>query len=188
MTGNNLESHLETTFNTVSEWLRFAEAKNAGLVALNGITLSASVTYLSSETSNTVWTAGLSVGVVCFAISSLIALISFLPEVGLSRVLRQHHGRISPLFDNLLFFEHLKKYKPDELVQAVSEKYGLPLDRGSQQLCQDLAAQITANARIASRKNTLFTLGAWVTLIGAILVPIVAFIAWLTQVVTQHRL
>jgi len=156
------------------------------LVALNGITLSASVTYLSSETRNTVWTAGLSVGVVCFAVSSLIALISFLPEVGLSRVLRQHHGRISPQSDNLLFFEHLKKYKPDELVQAVSEKYGL--DTGSQQLCQDLAAQITANARIASRKNTLFTLGAWVTLIGAILVPIVAFTAWLTQVVTQHRL
>lgn len=171
------EGTLSTVLSMTTDWLKYAEAKNAGLGTVNGAAVAAIVGYLGSASSfPEAWKLGLWVAATCFSISTLLVLVSFIPKIDPANVLANRYGR-RDAGDNLYFFGHLSKYKPQELVDAVCAKYSVR--SMSPPRCLDLANQITANARITTVKSQWFKRGAWVTFVGFVALYMVPFFLWL---------
>jgi hypothetical protein len=80
-----------------------------------------------------------------------------LPSTDIERHLRGKREKPT-VRDNLLFYGHLERYEPRDLVVAVAEHYfDQPAgDFTPSKLALDLAAQIVTNARITVRKLDLF--------------------------------
>jgi hypothetical protein len=165
-----MEERLRTVLGTVSEWLKFAEAKLAALVVVNGAAVFGAAQILGSL-STPEWRVNFYLWsfIVLASLAGVVALVGILPKTALPWI--RSTGK-SLQSDNLLFFGHIEKYRPDEYLRALAEVAGeaegtrTPLER-------QYAEQIIINSRIASTKYTLFRWAAWITL-SAVLTPILA--------------
>jgi hypothetical protein len=154
----DIEDRLFHLLDRVIDWLKFAEAKNTGVVGLSSTALGVIVTFLvAGPTLPTLAGVGLGVGAVVLMVSLMLAVASFLPSTDLERHLIGKREEPGPN-DNLLFYGHLTRYEPRALAGAVARLYfedeseNLVLSK----LSVDLAAQIVTNSRITVRKLTLF--------------------------------
>jgi len=141
----------------VNEWLKFAEGKNAGIVALASAGVLSVTGALAARTDES-WEirAGIAVSGVIIALSLLLGLASFMPRTDQAK-LSIRRDLPSSLDDNLLFYGHLARYAPKDLAEAVAHRYCQNHDRQIEQLHVDLAAQITINARITLEKLRFFS-------------------------------
>ena len=137
-----VETRLLTILEMVNEWLQFAEAKNAGLVALDALGLAAILTILpSSEVPRPVaW--GLAAASVLLLLSLGISLWSFLPrsDVGNLTAAARRRPRAT---DNLYFFGDVCGYRPEQL--AAEDDSGADAD-----LTRDVEEALRAG-RLAER-------------------------------------
>ncbi|HEU5433923.1 MAG TPA: Pycsar system effector family protein [Thermomicrobiales bacterium] len=175
------ESRLLELLKLVNDWLKFAEAKNVGIVGLAsgamsvllvalGFLREAGLTFLSSLV--------VSAGAACLAVSLLIGVYSFFPATAMPRWMRMQLDPPRP-DDNLYFFGHAAKYDPVALAFAVARRYGRTTDPIVHELHTDLAAQLIVNARITMQKLRLFRwsvlfFGAGVMISGVGMLLIVA--------------
>lgn len=146
---------------------RFAEAKNAGLLAVNSAWLVASVNILTSGRELSAGVAYALAVAICFVVaSSFLAIFSLLPRTDFKKLMKrqQDDGQC------LIFFEHIAKMDGDAYRQAVSTRYRMKSKAYAQHYIADLTGQITANSRVASRKFYLFNFGAWLTVSACIAV------------------
>ena len=154
----DVERQLSELLGRVTDWLKFAEAKNTGSVGLSSTGLGVIVTFLvAGPPIPTMAGVGLAIGAFSLMISLLLTVASFLPSTDLEKHLVGDRQRPTPR-DNLLYYGHLARYEPRALVEAVAEMY-------FEQDCEtyvpskmavDLAAQIVTNARITVRKLAFF--------------------------------
>ena len=159
-----MESRLLVVFNNVNEWLRFAEAKNAMIIALNGVIVFgvARLFKIDEIMENKILCWYFIIHFLCLGASTLVALLSFIPQL----------KQITPKFnfknqnDDFLYFACLK----DKTVAEVTEVYR-DKDEVVSVYHEHLANQIITNAGITKRKYDYFTFACWLT-IAAIFTPL----------------
>ena len=79
---SEVESKLFTIFQVVNDWLKFAEAKNAGLVVISGAGSAAILTYVaSSQGGSDGWKRLLLGSVLLFVMGGMVSLASFIPRI-----------------------------------------------------------------------------------------------------------
>ncbi|HEU0113858.1 MAG TPA: Pycsar system effector family protein [Thermomicrobiales bacterium] len=176
------ESRLLELLKLVNDWLKFAEAKNVGIVGLASGAMSVllvALGFLREAGLTLVSSLFVGAGAACLAVSLLIGVYSFFPATAMPRWMRM---RLEPprADDNLYFFGHAAKYDPTSLAVAVARRYERTPDPVVGALHTDLAAQLIVNARITMQKLRLFRwsvgfFGAGVVLAGVGLVLIAVF-------------
>lgn len=170
------EDRLRHILAVVDGHLKFAETKNAALLAANAAIVLGVLQQLGSENApNGFWYYWLLyVAGLCTA-SGAITLVSFLPMTDRPYLWKQ--PGISEN-DNLLFFGDIQKYSEKSFLAALAK--AMTSERSSwTQLDYMLANQIIINARIAASKFGHFRAAAWLTLF-ALLAPVgLALAGWL---------
>lgn len=163
------ETDLRVILDRVDGWLRFAEVKNGGVIALSATVSTALLAALRNVGDLSLLDRGLfTAAVVLFLLSMAVALYSYLP--------RTQPERVKPTAprpgggDNLFFYGDLACYAPDDLVQAIAQRYGGRPSTGAAvpAVQHDLAAQVTVNSRITVRKLRLFERGGLLALAGSL--------------------
>ncbi len=148
----------------VIDLVKFAEAKNAALLAFTSAWTVAIANLMARENSSTVaFGAVMPISGALFLISALIALYSILPRVDLSKFFKGERRTSRDL--NLLFYGDIAKVEIGDYPASVRNRY-FPADKHSttDQYLSDLSCQIHVNSTIANRKYILFKIGAWIAL------------------------
>jgi hypothetical protein len=159
---------LEEIHSKVNDWLKFAEAKNAGLLALTAGMAYAFLTH--SEKLNTVncfcWLYFWSFAIF-LALALILLLVSLLPQ---TKIFWSWPEKSSLSNCNLWFYGDLAHVKDMDLVKAL-----YPAAEDNKVLyrhMRDIANQIITNSRIALRKYKYFNYALF-CLLSAILTPLV---------------
>jgi hypothetical protein len=154
----DVETRLAELLNRVIDWLKFAEAKNTGIVGLSSTGLGVIVTFLVAGPEITLLSGvGLTVGAIALMLSLMLAVASFLPTTNLEKYLVGGREKPNP-GDSLLYYGHLARYEPRPLALAIAQMY---FDYEGEayapsKFALDLAGQVVTNARITVRKLALF--------------------------------
>jgi hypothetical protein len=156
-----MEERLKYLLSLNSDWVKFAEAKNAGLlVATSGLVLML-LDHYPGKTFPTTVQACFWVGGVSLIVSSSICLISFIPHLTVPGMGRTE---VPQTTDNLMFFGDIAKYSAPEFLDALYKAEGS--SPSVNKIQSDLAAQVIANACISLKKFRYYTLAAWLTAVG----------------------
>jgi len=166
---------LEHVLMTVSDDLRFAETKNAALLTANAAAVIAIVQiFVSHPDLGPRITAYLLVLVVAGMVSGMLGLVSFIPRV---RLRGPREDEVPEPTDNLLFYNHIRKYSGDTYLRAMVAAAG-EAPHPPTALERMYADQIVAAARIADRKFELYRYSVWITIVG-LTTPVIALLLWL---------
>ena len=162
-----VETRLLTILEMVNEWLQFAEAKNAGLVALDALGLAAILTILpSSEVPDPVaW--GLAAASLLLLLSLGVSLWSFIPRSDMGKLISAARRQPRPT-DNLYFYGDVCGYRPDHLAAEIARRYDKirAYDPAQHPSHVDIASQVVANSRITVAKNRCFKVATWIALLA----------------------
>ncbi|MEO9484056.1 MAG: Pycsar system effector family protein [Ekhidna sp.] len=165
-----MNKELLEVFKNVNDWLKFAEAKNAMLIALNGAIL-IGISKISDSVlfdfTPFFWTGYLSLAKVMLLFSMTVSLLSFVPRIKMKGGLYEPNSG-----SNRWFFEYLKTLAKEQIVEEIT---GQKPSRN--QLEIDLAEQIRQNSLIASSKYSLFSIAIWLTVASVISIPIAGLFA-----------
>lgn len=172
-----MEKILLDLVSKVDESLRFAETKNGALLALAGAGAVAILTFMSPGEVPPPWTTGLWFVVALLSLAALVSLLSFLPRQDQEKILATRMPAPGPT-ENLLFFGHLARHTPTDLLQAISTRYlgGNDKPHSASAYEIDLASQIIVLARITVLKLRYFTAATLLmtlAVISAAVVPLV---------------
>ena len=171
----NKEERLFKVFANVNDWLKFAEAKNAMLIAFNGASIFGLIRLMEIETisKSEFLTYYLIFVITSLVFSAVNCLISFAPRVKIIKGGFFDSGNIP----NVLFFEYLKGRTNVEIIKEVTgdenEKEYTTFDK-------DIAEQIKQNSIVASRKYSHFTISVWITISAFITIPLAGIFALYT--------
>jgi hypothetical protein len=165
---------LIATLARVLDMLKFAEAKNAALLAFSSAWIIGLVNLLAPDKSLPPgYRSVCQVALPLFIIAAMLAIISLLPKVKLWKFLGEARGQTQ----NLLFFGDIAECTVEGFRSDVRRAY-YPPDEGSVSptYLNDLEVQIAVNSRIASRKYRFFNWGAAaaLTAIAAFVIPTLA--------------
>lgn len=168
-----LETKLISIYQSVTDWLKYTEAKHAGILvaAAAGPASISTAIYSSPQEISASLKGSLIASLFFFLIAGAISLLSFLPRVNRSHWagLIWEWGKVTES-DNLHYFGDLSKYQPTDLANAVSTKYDLKASADALGEALDLSDQIIIISRIVRVKLRLFTI-ALISLLIAILIP-----------------
>lgn len=181
-----LSAKLFSLFQNVNDWLKFAEAKNAVLLAFAGAGMTATLSVLVSAQNlpNSLrW--GLIAATILLCICAFLCTISFLPKTNLDKIL-QNQGISFPSEqpqpeDNLYFFGHLRKYRTQELLTKLNNSYlsDNPVPQPYSREAQDLAVQVIINSGIAFVKFQIFTYAVYTLAAAIISIPVFILITFI---------
>jgi hypothetical protein len=158
-----LEDRLKYILSSVIDWLKFGEAKNAALVALNGAAILSLIGAIKD-----IGNPAISYFLVHLTIPGLL--------IGLGISLNAIRGIMSKSYnpnlnftdetDHILFYGDIAKYSDTEYLKKLYafHKEEVPEVYGTLEI--EFACQIIINARIASRKFKLFNYGLMVTIVA----------------------
>lgn len=166
-------STLKDIFENVNNWLKFAEAKNATLLAGNGILIFGILKTIQKLDMNIYLLYYIYFCIVLFSLSLIISLISFIPKVKIPSFLLSKETKES---DNLLFYGDILKYNEKSLLIKLEEVISKNEDKEvSKKFKTMYAQQIIINSKIARNKFLFFDIAIKFTLAG-IVSPIVYFL------------
>ncbi len=169
------EEQLQKIFTNVNDWLKFAEAKNFGLLTLN-----AAIVFGFSQTNfaenSVIEKAGYYVFSPFTTLSFLSCLISLFPIV--SRIDKGSYTKSwinkfcnwideEKEFENIHFYGYLKGIDESEFETKFLGK--INSSDALSQYEKELATQILYNSRITWLKYQLFKIGAFLFLVGSVL-------------------
>jgi hypothetical protein len=163
---------LKDIFENVNNWLKFAEAKNATLVAGNGLLIFGILKTINDLNINTYLLYYIYFCLALFSISLVISLISFIPKVKIPTFLLNSDIETN---DNLLFYGHILKYNERTLLEKLDSMLNNEDDKTSKEFRTMYTQQIIINSKIARNKFELFDIAIKFTLSG-ILSPILYFL------------
>lgn len=158
-----MNDDLKFIFANVNDWLKFAEAKNGGLLALNVATLIGLLQCNESMFGTFIIIRVLLI--IAFCLSSAICVFSISPIVSK----RQLFTKLTILEFNsqkanmdYIFFGNIAKLSPVQYQELVLLKLNGTLTNGEKDLC----SQIVQNSEIALQKFKVFNFAAWITFLG----------------------
>lgn len=170
-----MDDKLKAIFAIAHEMVKFSEAKNAILIALNGSAILGVLKIMSDAKMCSSWISYYMYAFIMFAIIGLlISLLSFFPRIKLPWLLCD--GKPNP-DDNLLLYTEICKYNEHTYLDALAASMNEPVKKHSQ-FEKYYANQIIVNSKIALRKYKLFRKALWCTL-SAILTPVIALLIFL---------
>jgi len=181
MSDNNIEikkeDRLLKVFALVNEWLKFAEAKNAMLIAFNGASIYglAKALELQFFQEHDGWVIYATVSMIILSFSVVVGLLSFIPQLNFINFSKSNiDGRTSNIY-----FGHLKNKSELQIIQGLCETNEEKFN--SYEL--DIAHQIQQNSIIASNKYDFFSVAVWITIIGYVnvLAFILAIMLWVNR-------
>lgn len=175
-----MEERLKHVLENVNEWLRFAENKNAALVAFNSA-VGFGVVAIRNETEGLPkWAGSYLIVVALLLLLGIIAsLLSFLPQLRLPWFFAR--SRIDAR-DSLLYFGHIARFTPDTYIDAFAQatnkrtKERAPIEKL-------YAEQIVMNSQIALYKYRWFLVAFWLTLaaFATPVAPVIGLVIWLVK-------
>ena len=165
----DLTAFFEKQLERTNSWLNFAEAKSAGMIAVNIALIAVVINLFQSAKVLTTIT------VIVLIISSMLCLITFFPNLGKNVVIDEEKSNSKKL--NLVFFGDISKMSSAEeyIDNVVNNYYPGDDDFKNDILIRDLAEEIVVNSQITVKKYSLFR--------KAVLADIVAFIFAITTFV-----
>lgn len=150
-------SELKYIFSNINEWLKFAEAKNGGLMVLNtGLVVCILSSYNNIQ--NFTYKPAILIGIICLGISLFLIIISQFPIT--HNILYNRNKVKTP---NLYFFEHLSHIDKETFItefKKVNTSF-IP-----SKFDTDLINQILVNARITNAKFNFFKFASYFTALG----------------------
>lgn len=165
-----MQQKLELSLSLVVDWLKFAEGKNATLIAANGAAIYWLINlYASSSFSNELLNAYVLQALLFLFMSAMFCLTSFIPQV---KVGWSASGKDPQEKDNLLAYADIAGYEPAHYLEALYKQNGVEQENVDP-FEEDLAELVVTYSRIAMRKYALFNLGVWCVL-SAIVTPVIA--------------
>lgn len=161
------ENQLYKIFDNVNDWLKFAEAKNAMIIAFNGASIyGITQTFNLDCIKNYEFMMNYLIFVIILLVfSTICSLISFAPRVNIIKG-GYYASRGTP---NVLFFEYLKTKSNIEIIKEVT---GVTDENTFITIEKHIAEQIKQNAIIASKKYSYFTIAVWLTIAAYITFPL----------------
>ncbi len=169
-----MEKRLQYIFGNVSDWLKFAEQKNAGLLVANIAIIVAFSKLISDESiTNQILNYYLIEGIILIPVSLLICLLSFIPQVEIPYLARRKTPSGN---ENLLFYGEIRNLSVNEYVYALQSlcKEENQENNTKLELYKHYANQIIVNSQIAYKKYSFFSLATHFTMCG-LLTPILYF-------------
>ncbi|MEP1445571.1 MAG: Pycsar system effector family protein [Paraglaciecola sp.] len=162
-----MDEKLNDIFSNINDWLKYAEAKSATLIAGNGALIWGIVRLSKTFEMNILFSFYLVMSASLCVASLVICLISVIPSLSMPWEAKPNGTKGS---DNLLYFSDIAKYTPQAYLKALEVKLELKNSQytGYQ---KDLSNQIIINSVIAKEKYRNFQIAVWLTL-SAILSPI----------------
>jgi hypothetical protein len=176
----NHEEQLYKIFNNVNDWLKFAEAKNFGLLTLNAAIVFG-LTQITFSNDSVIKTVAFCVFVPFLILSFIPCLISLFPIVtkiesknkkgeirNSMKIVNYLSNKIDKdkSFENIHFYGYLKDLKEDKFEEEFLKKTGSKETFTSYET--ELVSQILYNSRITSLKYKFFKIGAFLFLFGLI--------------------
>lgn len=160
---------LSETLNSVNDWLKFAEAKNAVLVAASGVGIWGCFRMAVLPATNCYVDVYLAIVALFMSLGFITSLLSFLPVL--------EYRWIVPRFEenrggNLLYFGHLATFSKSELLKKYREATGSK-ESDVNELHSMYAEQVIINSRIALAKFAFFERAVNFVLWG-VLTPVLA--------------
>ena len=167
-----MEQKLKDILENMNSWLKFAENKNAAIIAFNSAVLFGIVSILIQVTViPRVIRYYLCFAVLMLGFGIISSLLSFLPQLRLPWFFTR---ALADEKDNLLYFGHAARYTPDSYVKTFSKVLKRKVDQTTP-LEKWYAEQIVMNSRIAMYKYRWFMVALWFT-IAAFATPITPII------------
>ncbi len=165
-----MENYLKDIFKNVNDWLKYAETKNAGILAITSA-LIFGLLRLNNSNYNSFWICFIYCMILVGIVVVILALVSFSPVLD-KFYTREISGTAD--HDNLFFFMDIKDYKDFKKNKDHVAYLKLLYKKANQQYKQnlieeDLAKQIIVNSQIAFRKFKIFDLILNVFLFGSII-------------------
>jgi hypothetical protein len=160
-----MEEKLNQIFVNVNEWLKYSEAKNGVLLALNGAMLMGLIALLKDASDpfevSITWCL-----IPSFTLSLVILLSSFLPIR--DKFFNKKYDLRETTVDNtnLLFYGDLRKLSVPVYLELLYQSYKKNIPVSYEKSEKDLANQILNNSAITYRKLSFFTIGAYIDLVG----------------------
>ena len=162
---------LSNTLARVTDFLKFAETKNAALLTFASAWTFAAFSTLTGERAPVGVVGGaFRLALVLFAMAAVVMVVSFLPKLNLYAF---HRDPAQP--KNLLYFGHIAEFDTAVFRLRVQERY---LAQGEQPITDeyldDLMVQISANSKITRRKFIMFNVGAGLVLLALFVLALAA--------------
>lgn len=167
----NFEEHLEKQLERVNSWLSFAEAKNAGLIAVN-IAMLTVIIGLFKEIPLFCVVAG-----IITLISCALCLVSFMPNLS-SEVLSRRKQKYDPKKEyNLIYYKDIDEIgNVKTYVELINEKYYEGKANVSNK-AKDFAVEVMVNSQITINKYMWFGYALRVDLLSIACVVILLIVA-----------
>lgn len=158
------EKLLSALLGRVLDMLRFAEAKNAALLAFASAWIVGIVNLLSSgKTVPSDYQIVCAIALPLFIVAATVAIASLLPKLSHSVFTGDPKGQVQ----NLLYFGDIADMTVDGFKLDVRGAYcPTAKDTPTATYLGDLEAQIAINSKITKRKNRMFNFGAAAALIA----------------------
>lgn len=172
-----MDEKLKDIFSNINDWLKFAEAKSATLIACNGALIFGISRIINSFDLKMGCLLYLFLVSVLCILSIAICFLSIIPS--LSMPWDKKPNGISDK-DNLMYFSDIAKYTPLVYLNALKDKLELD-DSVFTGYQQDLSSQIIINSAIADKKYRAFQKSIWLTL-AAVISPALALLVFLFRV------
>lgn len=171
-----MEEKLNNIFININDWLKYSEAKNGILFALNGGVIMGVVSLLGDSSFKVPIIINL-VAVPCFLVSLVVLLISFLPVVNKLIINTEQNETKNQDDINLFFYGDLRKLNAEALLTKLYNSVDLDIEGNISKLQQNLADQIITNSSITYNKLMFFRIALYLDLIGIIICSIAFFSA-----------
>ena len=177
MTTLHYEEQLQKMFTNINEWLKFAEAKNFGLITLNAAIVFG-LSQANFEKDSVLRFASFYILLPSLYISFFFSLLSFFPvlrkiskgenfiSAGISKYITK-----GKKFESIHFYGYLRKLNKTEFITEFKLKTNSTQEFTLYE--EELVTQILHNSRITWLKFQLFKLAGFFTLIGVIISPII---------------
>ena len=155
-----METKLKEILTLIVEWIKFAEAKNAGLLVLNSGSIIGTLSIYKDlyELPNC---SGLKIAIILFVILNFRSLYYVFESISAKysnnyeEIASIKNESLTPNNSNLIFFGHLAFLSEEQLISEMQNQYGLQASE-NQKIEKDLANQIIINSHIALQKFILF--------------------------------
>lgn len=162
-----MKQDIKEIFQNVNEWLKFAEAKHAGLIVLNSGLIFGILSIYKDYKTIIDWRLILVI-IIVISVSIILSLISLFPKTK-----NETKNKQVNVTANLYFFGSLSKLSEIELKsELLKSNPNYHFDRFE----EDLLNQIIVNAIITTKKYKLFKFAIWFTTAG-IVMPVIILIS-----------
>ncbi len=172
-----MDDKLKDIFSIVNDWLRFAEAKSATLIAGNAGLIFGISRLISTFQIEGGLLAYLLFSIFLCSVSLVICLFSVMPS--LKMPWDKKPTGINEL-DNLLFYGDIAKYTPVAYLEKLATFIGeenIKLNNYH----KNIADQIIVNSVIACKKYAYFKNAIWLTLTALVSPVIALLIVWMKK-------